>query len=273
MTTHASKPATRQTVRTLLAQKGKTPLVWLTAYSYDTARLLDEHVDVLLVGDSLGMVLYGMESTLGVTPEMMLRHTQAVMRGSRKAAVVIDLPFGSYQESKEQAYRTASALIAQTNATAVKLEGGETMAETIAFLVARGIPVVGHIGLMPQHVNTLGGYRYQGRNDAETDQIARDAKAISDAGAFAMVLEGVVEPLAKAITAQVDALTIGIGASAECDGQVLVSEDMLGLTARAPRFVKQYAHLSNPMGDAVKAYAEEVRSRSFPEAAHCFNVK
>lgn len=268
MTTQASKPTARKTTRSMLAQKGKTPQVWLTAYTYDMARLLDEHVDVLLIGDSLGMVLYGLPSTLSVTPDMMKLHTQAVMRGSEKAAVVIDLPFGSYQESKEQAFRTASNLIAETNATAVKLEGGESMAETVAFLVERGIPVCGHVGLMPQHVNTLGGYRYQGRSEEESVRIMRDARTISEAGAFAVVLEGVMEPVAQAITKQIDALTIGIGASPDCDGQVLVSEDMLGLTARAPGFVKQFAQLSESITQAAAHYASEVRERSFPAAEH-----
>ena len=273
MTTHNSKPILRNTTRQLLAQKGESPVVCLTAYDYLTAQALDAHCDLLLIGDSIGMVLYGMESTLGVTPELMVPHAQAVMRGSKQAAVVIDMPFGSYQMSKEQAYRTASMLISETNATAVKLEGGESMAETIRFLVKRGIPVMGHVGLMPQHVNTLGGYRFQGRTDEEADSILRDAQAVSDAGAFAIVLEGTETTLAEKITKHVAALTIGIGASPACDGQILVTEDMLGITERAPSFVKTYANIGDAIRKAAESYAAEVRARSFPAPEHCFHKK
>lgn len=273
MTTHNSKPIRRKTTRQLLSQKGVTPVVCLTAYDYPTAQALDAHCDLLLIGDSIGMVLYGMESTLSVTPELMVPHVQAVMRGSSQAAVVIDLPFGSYQESKEQAFRTASEMMAATDATAVKLEGGRAMAETIQFLVERGIPVMGHVGLMPQHVHALGGYRFQGRTDAEADHIKQDAQAVSDAGAFAMVLEGTEAALAEEITQSVSALTIGIGASPACDGQILVTEDMLGITERAPSFVKTYASVRGTMQQAAEEYAKDVRARSFPASEHCFHKK
>ncbi len=274
MSSQPSLPKARKTTRQLFNQKGKTPIVCLTAYTTPMAQLLDPHADLLLIGDSLGMVLYGMESTLSVTTDMMREHTLAVMRGSEQAAVVIDLPFGSYQESKEQAYRTASQLMAATHATAVKLEGGKAMAETVAFLVERGIPVMGHIGLMPQHVHALGGYRYQGRNGDEAARLLEDAQAIAEAGAFAIVLEGVAEPVAEDITKNIPALTIGIGASPACDGQVLVSEDMLGLTPRAPGFVKSYAQISETISAAVQCYAEDVRTRRFPDKEqHCFTPK
>ncbi|SEL54711.1 ketopantoate hydroxymethyltransferase [Xaviernesmea oryzae] len=254
--------------------KGQRPIVSLTAYTTPIARLLDPHVDLLLVGDSLGMVLYGMESTLGVTLEMMIAHGQAVMRGSQTACVVVDLPFGSYQASKEQAFLSAARVMKETGCSAVKLEGGAEMAETVAFLTARGIPVLGHVGLMPQLVNTAGGYRSLGRNDKEAETIRRDAKSIEAAGAFAIVIEGTIEPLARAITESLTIPTIGIGASPACDGQILVSDDMLGLFSDfTPRFVKHFATLGPQISAAAAAYADEVKARTFPAIEHTFQPR
>jgi 3-methyl-2-oxobutanoate hydroxymethyltransferase len=264
-----SRPARPTTVRDLQGRKGGTPIVCLTAYTAPMARLLDAHADLLLVGDSLGMVVYGLQSTLDVSVEMMINHGRAVAKTAERACVVVDLPFGSYQESPEQAFRTAATVLAETGASAVKLEGGQEMAETARFLIARGIPVMGHVGLTPQAVNQLGGFRIQGRDDAAAERIRGDATAIARAGAFALVVEGVVEPLAREITRAVKIPTIGIGASADCDGQVLVSEDMLGLFGeKTPRFVKHYARLDQTIDAAVGQYAEEVRTRSFPAAEH-----
>lgn len=264
----------RQTVVDIVAHKNGQPVVMLTAYTAPMAKLFDPHVDMLLVGDSLGMVLYGMDTTLPVTLEMMIAHGAAVVRGSQQAMVVVDMPFGSYQESPAQAFRNAARVLSESGAAAVKLEGGEEMAETVEFLVRRGVPVVGHVGLTPQHVNAFGGFRSRGRSEAEADKIRRDAQAISDAGAFAMVIEGTVEQLAREITASVNAITIGIGASPACDGQVLVSEDILGLfTDFRPKFVKRYADLASTVSDAAATYADEVRSRAFPSAEYCFGVK
>ena len=252
-------------------RKGGGPYVCLTAYTAPMARLLDPHSDMLLVGDSLGMVLYGFDSTVPVTPEMMIAHGAAVVRASRHACVVIDMPFGSYQESPAQAFRTAARILAETGCAAVKLEGGVEMAETIRFLVARGVPVCGHIGLMPQAVNTSG-YRVQGRDAAEAALVTADANAVAASGAFAVVIEGTTRPLAAAITRTLPIPTIGIGAAPECDGQVLVCDDMLGLFATfTPRFVKRYADLGSEVSRAAAAYAEDVRSRSFPSAEHCFD--
>lgn len=274
MSSHLSQPAVRRrTLSDIAAQKGKTPVVVLTAYTAPVARLLDAHVDILLVGDSLGMVLYGMDSTLPVTLDMMIAHTQAVVRSSASAAVVLDMPFGSYQTSPEAAFVACARVMKETGCQGVKLEGGEEMAETIAFLTARGIPVMGHVALTPQHVHVFGGYRYRGRTEAERNKIMKDAKAVSDAGAFAMVLEALEESLARKITQEVMAVTIGIGASPECDGQVLVTEDMLGLTPVHPKFVKQYASLAGEIEKAAGNYAKEVRSRKFPTLAQCFFEK
>ncbi len=262
-------PVRPVTVRDLQGRKGGTPLVCLTAYTAPMARLLDAHADVLLVGDSLGMAVYGMETTLDVSVEMMINHGRAVSKTAERACVVVDLPFGSYQESPEQAFRTAARVLSETGASAVKLEGGQEMAETVRFLIARGVPVMGHVGLTPQAVNQLGGFRIQGRDEAAAERIRADATAIARAGAFSIVVEGVVEPLAREITRAVKIPTIGIGASADCDGQVLVSEDMLGLFGeKTPRFVKHYARLDQTIDAAVRQYAQEVRERSFPEAAH-----
>lgn len=252
------------------AAKGGTPLVSLTAYTTPMAEMMDAHCDFVLVGDSVGMVLHGLPSTLGVTMEMMIMHGQAVARGLTSAMMVIDMPFGSYEESPQQAFANAAQLMAETNAGAVKLEGGVTMAETIAFLVARGIPVMAHIGLTPQSINTLGGYKVQGRGDARAMLMA-DAQAVSDAGAFAVVLEKVPAGLADEVTAQVEIPTIGIGAGAGCDGQILVVDDMLGLfTAFKAKFVKRYAHLADDGKAAIAAYAEDVRARAFPAQEHTF---
>jgi len=240
------------------------PIVMLTAYTARQAQLLDEHCDILLVGDSLGQVIYGLPSTIPVTLEMMEAHAAAVVRGSWHAVVVVDMPFGSYETSPEQAFAAAARLLKASGAAAVKLEGGEAMAPTVRFLVERGIPVMGHVGLTPQAVNVLGGYGARGRSDAEAAKIVGDARALDEAGAFAIVVEGVLEPIAIAATEAVSCPVIGIGASARCDGQVLVTEDMLGLFERVPRFVKRYADLGPTISDAVGRYAAEVRERSFP---------
>ncbi|MEN5275900.1 3-methyl-2-oxobutanoate hydroxymethyltransferase [Brucella sp. TWI432] len=264
----------RLSPKAIQAMKGERPIVSLTAYTTPIARLLDPHCDLLLVGDSVGMVLYGMDSTLAVTLDMMIAHGQAVMRGVEHACVTVDLPFGAYQESKEQAFRSAVRIMQETGCDGVKLEGGEEMAETVDFLVRRGIPVFGHVGLMPQQVNTVGGFRSLGRDDAEANRIRKDAQAIADAGAFALVIEGTVELLAREITQTLSIPTIGIGASPACDGQILVSDDMLGLFEDfTPRFVKRFATLAPLISDAAQAYADEVRARSFPGPDHVFGVK
>lgn len=270
----ASNLTARQSVPALRARKGGEPIVCLTAYTAPVARLLDPHVDLLLVGDSLGMVVYGLDSTLPVTLDMMIAHGAAVVRGSERACVVVDLPFGSYQESKEAAFRASARVMAETGAQAVKLEGGLEMAETVAFLTARGIPVMGHVGLTPQSVNTLGGYKAVGRDAEAAERIAADARAIADAGAFTLVIEGTMEALARRMTEEVAIPTIGIGGSPACDGQVLVTDDMLGLFgAFQPKFVKRYADLGESVSDAAAAYAAEVRSRAFPGPEHCFGMK
>src|SRR6056297_2083211 len=255
------------------AMKGRAPIVSLTAYTTPMARMMDAHCDFVLVGDSLGMVVHGMTSTLGVTMEMMILHGQAVARGLSRAMLVIDMPFGSYEEGPAQAFRNAATIMRETGAAAVKLEGGQHMAETIAFLVARGVPVMAHIGLTPQSVNTLGGYKVQGRAD-QADALLADARAVADAGAFSVVLEKVPATLADRITAEISIPTIGIGASVGCDGQILVVDDMLGLfTAFKPKFVKRYATLGADGEAAIRAYADEVRARSFPAAEHTFSDK
>lgn len=254
----------------LRARKGGTPLVVLTAYTTPIARLVDAHCDIALVGDSVGMVLHGLPSTLGVTMEMMILHGRAVTRGLTKAMAVIDMPFGSYEEGPQQAFRNAARLVAETGAPAVKLEGGQHMAETIAFLTARGIPVMAHVGLTPQSVNTIGGYKVVGR-DAEAEKVLADARAVEAAGAFSVVLEKVPEGLAGRITEALAIPTIGIGAGSACDGQVLVVDDMLGMfTEFRPKFVKRFADLGQQAGAAIAAYAEEVRTRRFPAPEHAF---
>lgn len=262
------QPMRRLTVPAIQRRKvdGVTadPLVMLTAYTARMAQLLDPHCDLLLVGDSLGQVIYGLPSTVPVTLEMMCAHGAAVVRGSYHSVVIVDMPFGSYEASPEQAFASASRILKETGCAAVKLEGGQAMAETIAFLTTRGIPVMGHVGLTPQAVNALGGYNARGRSAAEADKIVADAEAVAAAGAFALVIEGVLEPIAIDITARVACPTIGIGASASCDGQVLVTEDMLGLFERVPRFVKRFGDLATTIDATAAAYAGEVRARSFP---------
>lgn len=261
------------TVPAIAARKGGEPIVCLTAYTTPMARCLDAHVDLLLVGDSLGMVIYGMENTLGVTVEMMINHGRAVVRGCEFACIIVDLPFGSYQASKFEAYRTAARVIAETGCDGVKLEGGVEMAETVAFLTARGIPVLGHVGLRPQSVKSMGGFKVQGKSAPDADQVLRDGKAIAEAGAFAMVIEGTVESLARELTDELPVPTIGIGASAYCDGQILVTDDILGLfTDFTPKFVKRYADLGSGIKEAARAYAADVRARKFPGTEHCFGV-
>lgn len=270
-------PGKRMTVPSIRARKklGATdePLVMLTAYTMRMAQLLDAHCEMLLVGDSLGQVIYGLPSTLPVTLDMMCNHGAAVVRGSWHALVAVDMPFGSYEGSQEQAFASASRIMQETGCAAVKLEGGEAMAPTIEFLNKRGIPVIGHVGLTPQAVNVLGGYGARGKTQAEADKIVADAKAIADAGAFAVVVEGVMDVVADKVTAAVDIPTIGIGASANCDGQVLVTEDMMGLFERTPRFVKRYADLAGEIGEAAARFRAEVRNRSFPTDEQTYRPK
>jgi 3-methyl-2-oxobutanoate hydroxymethyltransferase len=249
------------------------PIVVLTAYTARQAQLLDAHCDLLLVGDSLGQVIYGLPSSVPVTLDMMAAHGAAVVRGSYHAAVIVDMPFGAYEASPEQAFASASRLLKETGCDAVKLEGGETMAETVAFLSQRGIPVMGHVGLTPQAVNVLGGYNARGRSDAEAQKIVSDAVALDRAGAFAVVVEGVVEPIAVEVTKAVSCPVIGIGGSAQCDGQVLVTEDMLGMFDRVPRFVKRYAEISEVISDAAARFAADVRARTFPGVEQTYQPK
>ncbi|KAF0097152.1 MAG: panB [Rhodospirillaceae bacterium] len=266
--------ARRVSTPQIRARKGGEPIVCLTAYTTQMARWLDLHVDLLLVGDSLGMVLYGFESTLPVTLDMMIAHGSAVMRGASRACVIVDLPFGSYQASPEQAFHSAARLMSETGASGVKLEGGEVMAGTVRYLVQRGIPVCAHVGLMPQAVNVAGGFKATGRSDEEAQQVTRDAEAMAEAGAFAVVLEGTLEPVAAAITKSLPIPTIGIGASPACDGQILVSEDVFGLFSDfTPRFVKRYADLGGRISEAAAAYSADVRARRFPAMEHCFLPK
>ena len=270
-------PGKRMTAPALRARKadGKTeqPIVALTAYTMRMAQLLDEHCDLLLVGDSLGQVIYGLPSTIPVTLDMMIAHGAAVVRGSWHALVAVDMPFGSYEGSPEQAFDACSLVMKETGCAAVKLEGGAAMAPTVRFLTERGIPVIGHVGLTPQAVNTLGGYGARGRGEEEAKKILSDAQAIADAGAFVIVLEGVMEELATRVAREIDVPIIGIGASAECDGQILVTDDMLGLFERTPRFVKRYDNLAEQIGKAAGTYAEEVRSRTFPSADQTYRPK
>ncbi|GAA4001281.1 3-methyl-2-oxobutanoate hydroxymethyltransferase [Sphingomonas humi] len=274
-------PGKRMTVPALKGRKKadgdrfvtEQPLVMLTAYTMRNAQLLDPHCDLLLVGDSLGQVIYGLPSTVPVTMEMMCAHGAAVVRGSWHALVAVDMPFGSYEASPEQAFASAARVMKETGCAAVKLEGGEAMAPTVRFLTERGIPVFAHVGLTPQAVNALGGYGARGRSEAEAAKILGDARAVADAGAFAVVLEGVMESLAEEITRAVPIPTIGIGASPQCDGQILVTEDMLGLFERTPRFVKRYDDLAGRIGEAVATYADEVRTRSFPTSDQTYRPK
>ncbi|HEX3859046.1 MAG TPA: 3-methyl-2-oxobutanoate hydroxymethyltransferase [Pseudolabrys sp.] len=263
----------RLTAPDILARKGAEPIVCLTSYHAHTARLVDKYCDVILVGDSLGMVMHGLETTVPVTLDMMTLQGHAVMRGSRRALVVVDMPFGSYEGSKEQAFMNAARVLKETGCGAIKVEGGKRMAETISFLAERGVPVMAHVGLTPQAINTIGSFRAQGRDQADWSRIEEDALAVAAAGAFSVVIEAVAEPLARKLTAAVAIPTIGIGASVACDGQILVLEDMLGLTPRVPKFVKRYGDLGPGIEKAVADYAAEVRSRAFPAADHVYPMK
>lgn len=266
--------ARRVSTPQIRARKGGEPIVCLTAYTTQMARWLDPHVDLLLVGDSLGMVVYGFDSTLPVTLDMMIAHGSAVMRGASRACVIVDMPFGSYQASPEQAFHSAARIMSETGASGVKLEGGEVMAATVRYLVQRGIPVCAHVGLMPQAVNVAGGFKATGRSDEEAKQVTRDAEAMAEAGAFAVVLEGTLEPVAATITKSLPIPTIGIGASPACDGQILVSEDVFGLFSDfTPRFVKRYVDLGGRISEAAAAYSADVRARRFPAMEHCFLPK
>ncbi|PZX12910.1 ketopantoate hydroxymethyltransferase [Palleronia aestuarii] len=265
MSTETAKPVRRITVPEIAGRKGGQPIVSLTSYHAHTAAIVDRHADFILVGDSLGMVMHGMETTVGVPLDLMIMHGRAVVRGTRRALIVVDMPFGSYEESPAAAFRNAAHVMKETQCGAVKLEGGARMAETIRFLTDRGIPVMAHIGLTPQSSHTMGGFRTQGRDRESWPHHIADAVAVAEAGAFAIVIEGVVEPLAREITEAVPIPTIGIGASAHCDGQILVLEDMLGLNARPPKFVKVYGDLGAQIERAVEAYATDVRERTFPD--------
>ena len=263
----------RLTAPDIRARKGGEPIVCLTSYHAHTARIVDAHCDVVLVGDSLGMVMHGLETTLPVTLDMMILQGRAVMRGSQRALVVVDMPFGSYEASKEQAFMSAARVLKETGCGAIKVEGGRRMAETIGFLVERGVPVMAHVGLTPQAINSLGGFRAQGRDPADWGPFEEDARAVAAAGAFSVVLEAMAEPLAARVTKEIAIPTIGIGASAACDGQILVLEDMLGLSPRVPKFVKRYTDLGPSIDKAVADYAREVRSRAFPTSEHIYPLK
>src|SRR4051794_3520387 len=263
----------RLTAPDIRSRKGGEPIVSLTSYHAHTARLLDAHCDLILVGDSLGMVMHGLETTVPVTLDMMIVQGRAVMRGSQRALVVVDMPFGSYEASREQAFMSAARVLKETGCGAIKVEGGRRMAETIAFLVERGVPVMAHVGLTPQSINALGGFRAQGRDPADWGPFEEDARAVAQAGAFSVVLEAMAEPLAARLTKEIAIPTIGIGASAACDGQILVLEDMLGLSARVPKFVKRYTDLGPSIDKAVADYAREVRARAFPTAEHVYPLK
>lgn len=267
-------PGERVSVAELRARKGSAPIVCLTAYTTPVARLLDPHVDVLLVGDSLAMVVYGLPNTQLVSLDTMIRHGAAVVRGSESACVTVDLPRGSFEEGAATAYESAERILAETGAQAVKMEGGSEMAGTVAHLVSRGVPVMGHVGLLPQRVADRNGYRVQGTDPADRDRILADARAIADAGAFAIVVESTVEPLARSITEEVSAPTIGIGASPACDGQILVVDDVIGLFRDfEPRYVRRYAEVGEEIEHAVAAYAADVTARRFPAAEHCYPLK
>ena len=271
MSQHAA--TRRVTVPEITARKGQEPIVSLTSYHAHTAAIADKYVDFLLVGDSLGMVMHGFESTLPVPLDLMILHGRAVMRGAKRALVVVDMPFGSYEESPAQAFRNAAMVVKETQCGAIKLEGGKRMAETIHFLTERGIPVMAHIGLTPQSINILGGFKTQGRTREQWAIIEEDARAVTEAGAFAVVLEAVAEPLAAKITREIPIPTIGIGASPACDGQILVMEDMLGLSPRVPKFVKEFGKVGAAIEGAIRMYAEEVRARSFPAPENTYEMK
>jgi 3-methyl-2-oxobutanoate hydroxymethyltransferase len=273
MSSHREPPVRRTTAPDIAARKGGSPVVCLTAYTAPMAEILDDHCDLLLVGDSVGMVVHGLPNTVGVTLEMMILHGQAVMRGARKAMVVVDMPFGSYEGAPETAYANAARMMKETGAQAVKVEAGETIAGTIEYMVKRGIPVMGHVGLRPQSVLVDGGFKAKGRAGEERRRILEDARASAEAGAFAVVVEGVAEGLAREITEAIAAPTIGIGASAGCDGQILVTDDMLGLFEWTPKFVRRYGALKDEISRAVAAYADDVRARRFPGPAELYFAK
>ena len=269
----AQKPVRRITAPQITARKGGDPIICLTAYDAPTAALVDEYCDLILVGDSLGMVVHGLTSTVGVTLDMMILHGQAVMRSSHKALVVVDLPFGSYEDSVETAFKSASRVMMETGCQAVKSESGSYAAETISYLVERGIPVMSHVGLRPQSMNVLGGFKARGRSREIIDDIIANAKAAADAGSFAVVVEGVSEELANLVTEAVDIPTIGIGASAQCDGQILVTPDMLGQFERVPKFVKKYGNQLEATREAIAQYASDVTDRSFPGEVNLYRFK
>jgi 3-methyl-2-oxobutanoate hydroxymethyltransferase len=257
----------------IAARKGGEPIVALTSYHAHTAAIADPFVDLLLVGDSLGMVMHGYESTVPVSLELMIMHGRAVVRGARRALVVVDMPFGSYEEGPAVAFRNAATIMKETGCSAVKLEGGTRMAGTIRFLVERGVPVMSHIGLTPQSINVLGGFKTQGRVREQWAALEADAEAVAQAGAFSVVLEAMAEELSRKITQSISIPTIGIGASADCDGQILVMEDMLGLSPRVPKFVKEFGRVGEAIREAISAYASEVRTRTFPAAEHTYAMK
>jgi 3-methyl-2-oxobutanoate hydroxymethyltransferase len=269
----ASPSPQRVTAPEIAARKGGDPIVALTAYHAHTAAIADRFVDFLLVGDSLGMVMHGFETTLPVPLELMIMHGRAVVRGAKRALVVVDMPFGSYEESPSQAFHNAAKVIKETQCGAVKIEGGRRMAETVRFLTDRGIPVMAHIGLTPQYINMLGGFKTQGRSQRQWQALEDDARAVTEAGAFAVVLEAIAEPLAARITGQIAVPTVGIGASPQCDGQILVMEDMLGLSPRVPKFVKEFGEIGRAIEQAIEAYAREVRARRFPAPEHTYSMK
>ncbi|GAB4182675.1 MAG: 3-methyl-2-oxobutanoate hydroxymethyltransferase [Wenzhouxiangellaceae bacterium] len=263
----------RLTAPDIMAMKGRQKIVSLTAHSKPIAELMDRYVDLIIMGDSLGMVVYGMPSTLAVTLEMTIAHAQAVMRGAQRACVVVDLPFASYQESPQQAFRSAARVMAETGAQAVKLEGLHEMIDTVRFLVQRGIPVMPHIGLMPQHFNVMGGFKVQAKTDAQADALVQLGRELEQAGAFSLLIEGTYASAATAVSEAVSIPTIGIGASAECDGQVLVTEDVIGLFSDfTPKFAKQYIDLKPLLQQAFEQYMEDVRKGDFPAREHCFGA-
>ena len=248
-----------------------TPLVCLTAYTTPMAQILDKHCDILLVGDSLGMVMYGMENTLGVSLDMMINHGKAVMRANPTACIVVDMPYGSYEHASETAYKNAMRIMSETACDAIKLEGGQNMESTIKYITTRNIPVMAHIGLQPQSVIKDGGYKVKGRTEQEISTLINDAKAVQRAGAFSVVIEGTLENTSQKITNSIDIPTIGIGASKHCDGQILVTEDMLGMiSGHTPKFVKKYAHIAKDIDKAVQNYAKEVKSRNFPNENYTY---
>jgi 3-methyl-2-oxobutanoate hydroxymethyltransferase len=273
MSAQPSKPAKRMTAPDLAAKKGLAPIVSLTAYHAHTAAIADAHCDFLLVGDSLGMVMHGYETTIPVSLDLMIMHGRAVTRGAKRALVVVDMPFGSYEESPSVAFRNCARVMKETDCGAIKLEGGRRMGETIRFLVDRGIPVMAHIGLTPQSINVLGGFKVQGRTESQWFALEEDARIVAEAGAFAVVLEAIPAALAERITKTIAIPTIGIGASAVCDGQILVMEDMLGLSARVPKFVKAFGNVGAAIEGAISSYAEEVRARRFPAVEHTYAAK